>query len=849
MFLTSIRGLLAHKLRLVMTTVAIVLGVSFVAGTYVFTDSINARFDTLLTDVYSGIDVSVDPVRSDLDTTAGSLPAELLDQVSSVNGVEAAVGQVGGYAQIIGTDGELVGGNGAPTLGMSWVEEPSLNPFRIYDGNGRAPLAAGEVAVDLATAEQAGLVIGDQLRIQFSESAEAFEVVGLVSFGEEDGLAGATLAVFELSEAQRVLDLDGAYSSIVAKAVDGVTATDLKQRVAEILPSGAEASTGAEQIQRELNQVSAGLGFLTTSLLMFAAVAIFVGAFIIQNTFRILVAQRTKEFGLLRAVGADRRQIMTMVGLEALVVGLIASGVGIAAGVGLSYGLRAAMNSMGFGLPDGPLTVQPRTVVVALLVGVVTTLISALLPAVKAARVSPVAALSDGPSSSRARSLRTRTIIGSVTTAVAVALLAVGLVAKAGFIYVAAGAGLVFLGVAVLAPMAARPLAGLLGRPIMLLSGVSGKLAKENTRRQPRRTASTAAALMIGIALVSFVSIFAATVKSSVEETVAESFSIDLAIQPTVLGDPSDPESHSGFPAEFTDRLRQLPELGVVSAGRFGLARIDGEVEGLMAVDPETIEAVYNLEPSPGALDMVSDGGMLVSEQKLQEHGWTVGQTIQVEFAETGVQPVAIDGTFRGENFGPYLIGMSTYDANFTSKVDSFAYVTYAEGIDDVVGRAAVDTVAADYPSVAIQDREQATAAAKASVDQLLAMFWGLLGIAIVIAIMGITNTLALSISERTREVGLLRAVGMSRRQVRSMIRWEALIVSLFGATLGIGLGVLLGWSVTRALGDIGLKGMTIPGGQIVTYVILAGFAGVLAAAWPARSAARMNVLHAINHE
>ncbi len=551
----------------------------------------------------------------------------------------------------------------------------------------------------------------------------------------------------------------------------------------------------------------------------------------------------------MRAVGADRRQIMTMVGLEALVVGLIASGIGIAAGIGLSYALRAAMNSMGFGLPDGPLTVQPRTVVVALLVGVVTTLISALLPAVKAARVSPVAALSDAPASNGARSLRTRMIIGSVTTAVAVGMLAVGLVAKAGFIYVAAGAGLVFLGVAVLAPMAARPLADLLGRPIMLLSGVSGKLAKENTRRKPRRTASTAAALMIGIALVSFVSIFAASVKSSVEETVTESFSIDLAIQPTVLGDPSDPESHSGFPAEFTDQLRQLPELGVVSAGRFGLARIDGEVEGLVAIEPETIEAVYTLDPSPAALEKASDGGLLVSERKLDERGWKVGQTIQIEFAETGVQSIAIDGTFRGENLGAYLISVATYDANFTSNVDSFAYVTYGEGIDDTVGRAAVDAIAANYPSVGIQDKDQAAAAAKASIDQLLAMFWGLLGIAIVIAVMGITNTLALSIAERTREVGLLRAVGMSRRQVRSMIRWEALIVSLFGATLGIGLGVLLGWSVTRALGDIGLKGMTIPGGQIATYVILAGLAGVLAAAWPACSAARMNVLEAINHE
>ena len=849
MFRTSFKGLLAHKLRLVLTIVAIVLGVSFVAGTYVFTDSINARFDTLFGDVYAGVDVSVEPVRSDLDTSPGSLPASLLDLISDVEGVKLAVGQVDGYAQLVDGGGALVGGGGPPTLGMSWVEHSALTPLRIDDGKGRAPTKAGEVVIDAATAEHTGFSIGDPVEIQFSETAETFEIVGLASFGSEDGLAGGTLAIFELSEAQRVLGLDGVYSSIVATAADGVGSGELKARVAEILPRGTEASTGAERTRRELDDVTSDLGFLTSALLTFAGVAVFVGAFIIQNTFRILVAQRTREFGLLRAIGAGRRQIMTMVGLEALVVGLLASGLGVAAGVGLSYALRAAMNSMGFGLPDGPLTLQPRTVVVALLVGVVTTLISALLPAVRASRVTPVTALTDGRDGAGSRSLRTRAIAGTVTTAIGAGLIAAGLVAGAGVGSVAAGAGMVFLGVAVLSPLAARPLAELLGRPLARFFGVSGTLAKENTKRTPRRTASTAAALMIGLALVTFVSIFAATAKSSVERTVAESFPVDLAIQPTVLGDPSDPDDQHGFPAAFTNELRQLPEVGVVSAGRFGLARIDGHVEGLIGVEPDTIEAVYKLDSSPGALERASDGGILVSEAKLEELGWTVGQTIEIEFAETGVQPITIGGTFRGENLGSYLVAMTTLEAGSASDVDSFAYVIYADGVDAPAGRAAVDEIAAAYPMVGVQDRDEAAAGAVASVDQLLAMFWGLLGIAIVIAILGIANTLALSIAERTREVGLLRAVGMSRRHVRSMIRSEAVLVSLFGATLGIVLGILLGWSVTRALGDIGLKGLTIPGGQIAAYVVLAGFAGMLAAAWPARSAARMNVLHAIGHD
>jgi len=848
MLVASFKGLLAHKLRLTMTAIAIVLGVSFVAGTYVFTDSINARFGTLFEDVYAGIDVTVDPVRSDLDTGPGSMPAELLDQVAGVEGVEIAAGQVDGYAQLVDGNGDLVGSDGPATLGMSWVQEQSLNPFDISNGNGRSPQSAGEVVIDVATAATTGVGIGDQVQIQFAETAESFEIVGLAGFGSEDGLAGTTVAIFEQSEAQRVLDLDGAYSSIVAKAADGVGPEALKQRVAEILPSTVEVSTGAEQTQREVESVASDLGFMSTALLTFAAIAIFVGAFIIQNTFRILVAQRTREFGLLRAVGASRRQIKTMVGIEALVVGLLASGVGVAAGVGLSCALRAAMDSMGFGLPDGPLTLQPRTVVVALTVGVVTTLVSALLPAIKAARVPPVAALSDGALVNGARSLRARMITGTVATATGTGLLAMGLVAKAGFGYVAGGAGLVFLGVAVLAPIAARPIAEVLGAPAARFS-VAGKLAKENTKRKPRRTASTAAALMIGIALVTFVSIFAASVKSSLDHTVAESFPVDLALQSTVLGDPSDLENQHGFPTTFTEELRELPETDVVSAGRYGRARVDGEVTTLLAIEPETVDSVYKLEASPGALEAASDGDLLVSETELDVHGWTVGQTIDVEFADTGIQPVAIGGTFAGENLGHYMISMTTFETNNSSSVDHFAYVLYAEGVDGTAARAAIDTLAADFPSVAVQDIEQATADAQASIDGLLAMFWALLGIAVVIAVMGIGNTLALSITERTREVGLLRAVGMSRRQVRSMIRWEAMIISLFGASLGIGLGILLGWSVTESLGEIGLRGVTIPGGQIATYVVLAGSAGVLAAAWPARSAARKNVLHAISHQ
>lgn len=847
MFTTAIKGVLAHKLRLALTAMAIVLSVSFVAGTYIFADTINARFDTLFADVYAGIDVSVDPAQSDLEPGPGTLPAGLLETVSTVDGVEDAVGQVDGYAQILDDDGNPVGGQGPPTYGMSWVEQPGLSALRIADGNGRAPTAAGEVVIDVATAEAVGFVVGDQVDIQFAGSTEDFEVVGLASFGNEDSLAGATLAVFELGEAQRVLDLDSTFSSIVLKAADGIASDELKQRISQVLPNGAEASTGAEQTQRELDEVSEGLGFLTTALLAFAAVAVFVGAFIIQNTFRIVVAQRTRELALLRAIGATGRQVVVMVGLEALIVGVAASGVGVAAGLGLSYVLRVGMNAAGMAIPAGPLTVLPRTILVAMTVGVVVTLASALMPALKAARVPPVAAMSETTAIDTVRSLRRRAMTGALLASVGAALLAAGLFANLskGMLYVGVGAAAMFIGVATLAPLAARPMADVLGWPLVRFFGISGKLAKENTKRKPRRTASTASALMIGVALMTFVSIFASTIKTSVEATMTEAFPSDLTFVQAEFGDPD----QNGFTSSFADELEALPEIETVSAIRFGMAKIDGEVEGLAAVDPDTISSLYRLDAPHLGLEAALDGELLVAEEKLVEKGWAVGETINIEFAETGHQEITIGGTFSGQNLGPYLVARSTYDLNYSTDLDGFVLASYADGADESSGRTAVDALVADYPAVALQDQDQAVAEAAKSTNQLLALFWGLLGMAVLIAVMGIANTLALSIAERTREVGLLRAVGMSRRQVRSMIRWEAVIISLFGAVLGISLGVFFGWSITRALAEQGLARISIPVSQLTTYLVLATLAGLAAAAWPARSAARMNVLNAISYE
>lgn len=845
----ALRGVLAHKLRLALTAMAIVLGVGFVTGTYTFTDTINARFETLFTDAYAGVDVSIDPILTELGAGSETLPADLLPAVAALDGVEVAVGRVDGYAQLIDSDGAVVGGQRAPTIGMSWIDEPALSALWIDDGNGRAPSGPGEVAIDVATAERMGLAVGDRVRIQFDGLSEEFQIVGLAKYGTEDSLAGATLSMFELAEAQRVLGLQDGYSSILVASASEVSAEELTRRVGAVLPAAAEASTGAEQTQRYLDDVAEGLGFLNTVLLLFAGVSIFVSAFIIQNTFRIIVVQRTKELGLLRAIGATRRQVISMVSLEALTVGVFASGIGVAVGVGLSYVLRLAMDALGFSIPDGPLTLLPRTVAIALAVGVVVTVVSAMLPAVKAARVPPVAALRDMESNTDARSLQFRAATGISMAAVGTASLLLGLLAEVSskIAYVGIGSVVMLLGVATLAPLMARPLADLLGRPMVRLSGVSGTMARENTKREPRRTASAAAGLMIGIALVAFVSILAATIKTSVEDTVTQTFpTVDLTLRSVNGADSDAPET---FTSTFTDDLRRLPEIGTVSAMRFGIARLDGKVVDVTAIETETITSLYDVKPSTGTLDVIADSGLLVAEKTLLDRGWTVGDAIEVEFATTGARTMVVKGTFPDADFGEYLISMPTYQANYPTDQDGFVLVSYAAGVADVAGRAAVDELAAGFPAVSVQNKAEFIADAERSIDQMLALFWGLLGIAIIIAVMGITNTLALSITERTREIGLLRAVGMSRRQVRSMIRWEAVIISLFGAVLGLSLGVFFGWSITTALSDEGLGEFTVPIGQMVTYLALSGFAGVLAALWPARSAVRMNVLRAISHQ
>ncbi|MDH5292605.1 MAG: FtsX-like permease family protein [Acidimicrobiia bacterium] len=841
MLRTALKGVIAHKVRLGLTSLAIVLGVAFVAGTFVFTDTINARFTTLFDDVYAGIDASIRPEQPEFGsapgTIQGSLPEALLEAVASTEGVQAAAGSVGGFAQIIDAAGEPVGGQGPPTIGGSWIDEPALSALRITDGNGRAPSGAGEVVIDVGTAEAEGFELGDDVRIQTALGTETFEVVGLANFGTESNLAGATMSIFTIDEAQRLFGLEDSFTSIDVVAADGVSAEELVERLTAVAPQDTEVVTGDQQTQEQLDGFTEGLGFLTTALLAFAGVAVLVGAYVIQNTFRIVVAQRTRELALLRAVGATARQVTTLVALEAAIVGFVSSAIGVVSGIGVAAGIKAAMNAGGFGVPDGPLTVEPRTIIAGMTVGMVVTMASALLPARKASRVPPVAAMTETQAPTSPRSLRKRTISGVAVTALGAALLVTGLTLENGATAAVVGAGsfTVFVGISILAPVFAIPIGRLLGRP---LPGITGELARENTVRQPRRTASTAAALMIGIALVSFVSIFAASIRASVTDTLEQSFPADLAFSSTNFLEGVSPTVES--------ELEGLEEIATVSAVRTDFIRIDGQElnVGIVAAD---VERVYDLRPTTEIAEIGE--GMLIQRDVLAERGWTVGDVIDVEYPAVGLMPTTIVGTFEDQTFGNYIVGTEAHGDDFFGDAATIVFARLADGVSLDEGIEATQPVLAAFPNIDMNTKADQIAEAEAQVNQMVALFSGLLGLAVIIAVLGIANTLALSIVERTREIGLLRAVGMSRRQVRRMIRAEAVIVAIFGAILGVGVGIGLGWATVSSLADDGLSSFALPAGQLGLWLALAALAGVIAAAGPARKAAKMNVLSAISYE
>lgn len=853
MIRTALKTVFAHKLRLALTALSVMIGVAFIAGTFIFTDTIDDTFSQLFDDIFEGQDVIVQgEVEIDVGFS-GPPPIDdsVLDTVLAVPGVEAAEGSVGGMAIIYDNDGEAIVPTGPPTIGGSMTDDLRL-AGNVELRDGRVPEGPGEVAIDAKTATDNDIAVGDVVKVQTAEEVSEYEVVATIGFGESDNLAGATFAGFELETAQTLFGLEGQLSTIVVIAEEGTSPDLLRNSIATVIPDGVEAVTAADEAADQSDALSESLGFLQTALLVFALVAVFVASFIIQNTFRIIVRQRQKELALMRAVGATGSQVVWMVVIEAIIVGVVASIVGIAFGFVIAQGLTSVMAAIGFDLPSTTAPLATRTIVVGVAVGLGVTVAAAVLPAVRASRIPPVAALQDVDVTLR-MSDRKRAIIGSITLAAGLALILNGLfgdILDLGplneLTAVGIGALLVFLAVSMLSSMIVKPLAKFLGWPLPKLDNLGGTLAIENSVRKPRRTATTASALMIGLALVAFFFVLGDSIKASAGAAIEEGLRADYVINVDGFS--------GGFSPSLGEQLATEPEIEAVTPLRFGFWDRDGTDEFLMGIDTTTVDQTIFLGVTTGSTEALGQGGVMVVEDIAEEEGWVVGDDITMGFATTGVQQVEMVGTFTeaGVVQANFLVGLDFYGENFEgfgTDVDFVLAVKAADGTSTSESRGVVDAAAAEYANVTVRDQAEYRQSQEDQVNQLLVMFNALLILAVIIAVFGIANTLALSIFERTREIGLLRAVGMSRRQIRRMIRWEAIIVAIIGAILGIVVGLFFGVVVTAALSAQGIDKLSIPAVQIIGLVIFGAVAGLLAAILPARRAAKLNILDAIAYE
>ncbi|MFD0690373.1 ABC transporter permease [Actinomadura fibrosa] len=824
----TLRNLAAHKIRLVLTAVAVILGVAFVAGTLIFTDTMNKQFDDLFSRIGTNVavDVRAKKVVDDEDGTASQpVPASLLRTIQGVEGVKDPFGNVNGFAAVVGSNGKLVGGGqGPPQFGTNW------NPHGSYDlASGRAPQGPGEIVVDADTAKKGKLALGSTARVVTSGPPRQMKIVGLIDTGD---LMGATVVAFDTPTAQRLM-LKPGYFTDIEMGTTGPSETELRDRVARALPAGTEAVTGTKLREESKSDVAQFLNFFRTFLLVFALISIFVGAFIIFNTFSMLVAQRTRELALLRAVGAARPQVTRAVIGEAVAVGFVGSTLGLGAGAGLASLLQAAAGS------GGGLRFTATPVIWSYVVGIVVTVVSAYFPARRAAKIPPVAAMRDDVALPQ-RSLRIRIALGSLLTLAGAGLIAAGLAGNGGnpMIPVGVGALLVFVGVAMLAPVISVPVVRVLGAPFARLAGAPGRLAQQNALRNPRRTAATAAALMIGLALITLVNVMGASMRASVDEQIDAQFGTDYLVQPSGAG---------GIDASALQKVKSTPGVLAASETYPGRAVIAGSKTTYMAADAAAISKAARLKIVSGGTDLGA-AGMMIDEKLADDKGWKVGSTVPVQFADGKTQPLTVAGIFtKSDLIGDKVVSRQAYLAHTATPAADAIVIDTAR--TDAATKAALERSLRDYPNLDVSDQAALKKEAGKQVDAFVTFLSILLSMSVIIAAVGVVNTLALSVIERTREIGLLRAIGISRRQLRRMIRLESIVIAVFGALLGMGIGVAFGAAVQNALKDDGLGVLSVPYGTLVIYLVVAAVIGVLAALWPAWRAGRMDVLKAISTE
>ncbi|MFI1071330.1 ABC transporter permease [Streptomyces puniciscabiei] len=845
--LTSLR---AHRRRFAGTFLAVFLGVAFLTGTLVMGDTLRASFGSMFGEATSGTDAVVR--GADAITTPGEaqgvrrpVDTSLVKTVERVPGVAAAVPDIQGAGQLVGSDGKPVGGQGPPTIAGNWITDPRLNPYRLAAG--RAPARPGEVVVNRGAAEKGGLKIGDTPTLRTPDPVKV-TIVGLATFGGQDGMAQVTFTGMTRADAEKYLTArPGQAASIAVRAETGVGQRELVRRLTPVLPEGVEAITGQQAAQENTDMISSQfLTVFTTFLLVFSGVALLVATFSIHNTFAIVVAQRTRENALLRALGAARRQVTAAALAEACLVAVTASLAGLAGGIGIAAGLQALFPAIGFPFPDGALVIKTLSMVLPLAVGIVVCLGSALLPARRAGRTAPLAALRETAVDASGAS-RVRAIAGGGLGALALAATLTGVLVSPSVWLAGVGALLALAAFVVLGPVAATTAVRLLGGPLDRLRGVTGSLARRNALRSPKRTAATASALMIGVAVVSLFTVFGASLKATMDRTVSRSFAGAVAVSSPSFG-----AGGSGLSPRLAPALQRLPQVDTaVGLGR-GVAEVDGRGRALTVTDPVALARTFDLGTVTGSLRDLGTDGIAITRKEADRQHLRTGDTARLTFTDGRRDDFTVRAVYgRSELAGDYVITRAAWAPHRTQDADSLIAVTFKRGVSTDAGKAAVKRVAAQYGNPSVQTRDEYAQSSAGGIDMMLTLVYALLALAVVIALLGIANTLTLALHERTRELGLLRAVGQTRGQLRAMVRWESVLLAAFGTAGGLGLGAFLGWVLVKAsdgASDTAFA-FALPPARLAVVALVGLTAGALAGLRPAGRAARLDVLRAIATE
>ncbi|MFE7515127.1 ABC transporter permease [Streptomyces sp. NPDC057540] len=840
-------SLRAHRRRFLGTFAAVLLGVAFLTGTLVMGDTLRASFDSMFTSATRGTDAVVRSATTvtaagEAQGTRGPVDAALAERLATVPGVAAAAPRIEGAGQLLAADGTPVGGKGPPTLAGNWIEDPALNPYRLSEGH--APNAPGQVVVNRGAAKAAGLAVGDTTVLRTPDPVKV-TVVGLATFGGADGMGQVTWTGLSRADAEKYLTArPGEATGIAVRAAPGVSQDELVAALTPALPDGVEAITGQQAAEENTQMVSGRfLDLFTTFLLVFSGVAVLVSVFTIHNTFAVLVAQRTRENALLRALGAARRQVVAGTLAEALAVGLLASLAGLLTGIGVAAGLQALFPAIGFPFPEGDLVVTGTSLLLPLGVGLAVCAGSALLPAVRAGRTAPLAALRETDVDASGTSRR-RALTGGALLAAGVGTVLAGVLGTPSLWLASIGAASAVAAFVVLGPVAATLAVRVLGRP---LRGTNRGLARRNALRSPGRTAATATALMIGVAVVTLFTVFGASLKATMDRTVDRSFAGDVAI-----GTPSFGAGGSGLSPRLAPAVAALPEVDTaVGLGR-GVAQVDGRGRALTVTDPAALARTLDLGEVRGSLAGLGTDGIAVAADEAAGSGLEPGRTTVLTFTDGSSHTFTVRAVYqRADLAGDYLVTRAAWAPHRTQDADRLVAVSFKDGVGAAEGKAAVTKAADRYGRPEVQTRDEYAAASAGGIDMMLTLIYALLALAVLIALLGIANTLTLSVHERTRELGLLRAVGQTRAQLRAMVRWESVLVAAFGTVGGLTLGAFLGWVLVRASGgsDDSALAFAVPAVRLAAVALVGLVAGAVAAWRPARRAARLEILRAIATE